>query len=159
MNSIKENLTRVDFEAARQHIEEEKARSAWDRGLKVYAMELLEELEENVTGGYVAPDALTDWRTLRGAMLNGAESWERYSWGGCSLVYDADIAERLCTPSELKRTRGGERRPNSQEDWLDVQARALRQAAWCVGRAIKAATVEITSATAIDDIIPAAQAM
>lgn len=159
MNSIKETLTCVDFEAARQHIEDEKARSAWDRGLKVYALELLEELEENVTGGYVAPDALTDWRTLHGAMLNGAESWDRYSWGGCSLIYDADIAERLCTPSELKKTRHGERRPNSREEWLDVQARALRQASWCVGRAIKAATVEITSTTAIDDNIPAAQAM
>jgi hypothetical protein len=39
-----------------------------------------------------------------------------------------DIAERLCTPSELKKTRHGDRKPNSREEWLDVQARALYQA-------------------------------
>lgn len=160
MTTIKETLTRVDFDAARQHIEEERARSAWDRGLKVYALELLGELDENVTGGYIAPDALTDWRTLHAAMLNGAGSWEQYSWGGSALIYDWEIAERLCTPSELKKTRHGERRPNGQEDWLDVQARALRQASWCVGRAIKAATVEITTASTVEPSpVPAAQAV
>lgn len=61
-------------------------------------------------------------------MLNGARDWSEYSYGGCSLIYDGDIAERLCTPGELKRTRHGERRPNSREGWLDVQARALSQA-------------------------------
>ena len=62
-------------------------------------------------------------------MMNGAENWRRYSYGGSSLIYDKDIAERLCTPSELKRTRGGMRKPNSSETWLDVQTRALNQAA------------------------------
>lgn len=62
-------------------------------------------------------------------LLNGADNWNQYSRGGCYLVYDADIAELLCTPSELKRTRNGERRPNGREEWLDVQARALHQAA------------------------------
>nr|DAP26633.1 MAG TPA: hypothetical protein [Bacteriophage sp.] len=62
-------------------------------------------------------------------MLNGAQDWEQYSWGGSALIYDYDIAERLCCPSELKKTRNGERRPNSREEWLDVQARALYQAA------------------------------
>lgn len=49
--------------------------------------------------------------------------------GGCSLIYDSDIAERLCCPSELRKTHNGERRPNSKEEWLDTQARALTQAA------------------------------
>ena len=62
-------------------------------------------------------------------MLNGAQDWNKYSWGGSSLIYDGDIAERLCTPSELKKTRNGERRPNGREEWLDTQARALHQAA------------------------------
>ena len=61
-------------------------------------------------------------------MLNGAKDWNQYSWGALSLIYDCDIAERLSAPSELKKTRGGERRPNSREEWLDVQARALQQA-------------------------------
>ena len=51
------------------------------------------------------------------------------------MIYDGDIAERLCCPSELKKTRNGERRPNSREEWLDVQARALRQASYMVRRA------------------------
>jgi hypothetical protein len=63
----------------------------------------------------------------------------QYSYGGCSLIYDCDIAERLCSPSELKRTRDGERSPNAKEEWLDVQARALYQAARLVMRAAKKA--------------------
>jgi hypothetical protein len=64
----------------------------------------------------------------RKALLNGADNWNESSWGGCYEIYNSDIAERLCTPSELKKTRQGERRPNSREEWLDVQARALHQA-------------------------------
>lgn len=149
-NSITNTITRVNFDAARAYIENERARSAWDRGVKDYAADMLDELEENVTGGYVGPDELTDWRTLRAALLNGAESWEWYSWGGCALIYDEDIARKLCTPSELRRTRNGERRPNAREEWLDVQARALRQASWLVGRAIKAATVAVTETVTQD---------
>ena len=57
------------------------------------------------------------------------------AWGGCSLIYNGDIAERLCTPSELKKTRNGERRPNDREMWLDTQTRALRQAWFQIMRA------------------------
>lgn len=62
-------------------------------------------------------------------LLNGASNWSQYSWGGCSLIYDRDIAERTCNPSELKKTRNCERKPNSRKEYLDVQARALFQAA------------------------------
>ena len=50
------------------------------------------------------------------------------SWGGSHLCYDSDIARHYCTPSELRRTRDGARRPNAREEWLDVQARAIYQA-------------------------------
>ena len=60
--------------------------------------------------------------------MNGTSSWNEYSWGGCSMIYDRDIADRLCTVTELKRTEGGRREPNKRERWLDVQARALYQA-------------------------------
>ena len=93
-------------------------RSAWDRGVTAYALEMLEELETEE----LFP------RTVEKTLLNGAPSWNDYSWGGCTLIYDCDIAERLCSPSELKRTRNGERRPNAQEEWLDTQARACFQA-------------------------------
>ena len=40
-----------------------------------------------------------------------------------------DICKRLCSPSEQRKTKNGERKPNANEEWLDVQARALCQAA------------------------------
>ena len=98
-------------------IENMKARSAWDRGVKEYAYELVEGLE--------VEEIPADSQELKNLLLNGADTWKQYSWGGSSLIYDFDIADRLCTPSELKRVKGGERRPNSREEWLDVQARAL----------------------------------
>lgn len=70
-----------------------------------------------------------DRKEFREWLKNGADGWEAYSWGGSALIYNSDIAERLCTPSELKKTRNGERRPNRDEEWLDTQARALFQAA------------------------------
>ena len=104
-------------------IEDRAARSAWDKGVKLYAYEIVEGLE-------VADDAelIKGENISKEILLNGADDWNKYSWGGSSLIYDCDIAERLCTPSELKKTKGGERRPNIREEWLDVQARALNQA-------------------------------
>ena len=106
-------------------IENTKTRSAWNTGVKAYALELVDELEEILSYN---EDALCNERMLSKALLNGASSWNEYSWGGCSLIYDREIAERLCNASELKRTRNGERKPNSREEWLDTQARALYQA-------------------------------
>lgn len=91
-------------------------KSKWSQGVDEYADELRENLREN----RLAPTEKN--------MLNGASDWKQYSWGGNSLIYGGDIAERLATPSELKRTKGGQYRPNKDEDWLDTQARALYQA-------------------------------
>lgn len=110
----------------RKAIEDEKTRSAWDNGKKVYALELLEDFPEDQEF-YASP-------ADKKALLNGADNWSQYSWGGSSLIYDCDIAERLCTLSELKKTHNGERRPNSREEWLDTQARALYQACNRVSR-------------------------
>ena len=113
----------------RTAIENEKARSAWDKGKKIYALELIDSLPQNVDYGSI--------ESLKGDILNGATTWSEYSEGGCSLIYDEDIAERLCSPSELKKTRNGERNPNSRETWLDCQARALSQAARMIYRLAK----------------------
>ena len=118
----------TNIEKLYQSIENEKQRSAWDKGVTQYALEMVEQLGEQINGGYFEELNLTDSKKVRAALLNGAADWSQYSWGGCSLIYDSDIAERLCCPSELKKTRNGERRPNSREEWLDVQARALYQA-------------------------------
>jgi hypothetical protein len=104
-------------------IEATNPRSAWNKGVKAYALEMLDTIPTNVE--YTAQSLKTD-------LLNGAANWDQYSWGGCSLIYDGDIAERLCTPSELKKTRNGERRPNAREAWLDTQTRAIRQAWWLI---------------------------
>ena len=113
----------------RNYLTETKDRSAWKKGVTIYALEILDNLEEQIDGGYLTEDIFESPKLLDKAMLNGAKDWNQYSWGGCSLIYDGDIAERLCTPSELKRTKNGERRPNHNEEWLDVQTRALYQAA------------------------------
>ena len=110
-------------------------RSAWSRAVHAYAIELIESLDDSAD--------LSNETLLRKALLNGADDWQQYSEGGCALVYDADIAERLCSPSELKRCKGGERQPSASETWLDCQSRALAQAASLVRRAYrKAAAIE-----------------
>ena len=99
-----------------EKIEHLNPRSAWNHGVMRYALELINSIEvgEEIT---------------EKCLLNGAENWHQYSEGGCALIYDFDICHRLCTPSEIKKTKDGERRPNKRENWIDVQARALYQAA------------------------------
>lgn len=107
-------------------LEARKDRSAWNKGVTAYAVSLLNNYQERAEfeGREAASRAeLEEW------LLNGASTWGEYSWGGSALIYNGDIAKRLCNPSELKRTRNGERRPNNREEWLDTQARALAQAA------------------------------
>lgn len=125
------------YERMTKELEARKDRSAWGKGVTVYALELVEQLAEAAEGGYISAEDLTAPRMLRKALLNGADDWSAYSWGGCSLIYNSDIAERLCSHSELKRTRNGERRPNSREEWLDTQARALSQAEARVQRVMR----------------------
>ena len=110
--------------AAREYLENTKNRSAWSKGVNDYAVDLLDTLTEY-------PEIVADGTRseIENAMLNGAADWSAYSWGGGAYIYDQDIAKTLCSPSEYRKTRGGERRPNSREQWLDVQARALYQAA------------------------------
>ena len=87
-------LTDNQIARIREIIEYTKRRSAWDKGVKMYALELLENYSEMLdyakeTGDY-AP------RFLESVLLNGANDWMAYSEGGCSLVCSADIAKRLC---------------------------------------------------------------
>lgn len=119
------------YNEIKKELEARKDRSAWSKGVTVYALELLEEYQERAE--YEGREA-ADRAEFKAWLLNGADSWESYSYGGSSLIYNGDIAKRLCCPSEYKRTREGERRPNSREEWLDVQARALYQAACRLSR-------------------------
>jgi hypothetical protein len=115
------NNCNTTIEKIRNILETTNTRSAWDRAINEYALELLEEYENNYGSDACAP--------CEADLLNGASNWKEYSWGACSLIYNGDIAQRTCSPSELKKTRNGEKKPNRNEEWLDVQARALFQAA------------------------------
>ena len=106
-----------------QSVESVKVRSAWSNGVKTYAIELLDDAASNREC-----EEFASLQELKEAILNGASDWMQYSEGGCSLIYNSDIAERLCNPSELKRTKNGLNDPNSRENWVQVQARALFQA-------------------------------
>jgi hypothetical protein len=103
------------------------ARSAWKRGVRAYALEMIESAESQLAA---VPD-------LKKELLIGATNWREYSYGGCALIYDSEIAELLCSPSEYRKTRQGERAPNARETWLDVQARALGQAATLIATVSK----------------------
>jgi hypothetical protein len=111
------------FDQLRQIISSQPSRSAWGRGVKEYALEMVDNLEEYNDG-----EAPQDFEQLKKMSLNGATDWKQASEGGSWLIYNEDIAERLCSPSELKKTANGRRRPSARESWLDVQARALHQA-------------------------------
>lgn len=122
------------------------ARSRWDRAVIEDAEEMISEAIDNLRD--TPEEAPRDLTALTAELLNVSirtlRDWGRdngnggikdlykcaheSSWGGSHLCYDSDIARHYCTPSELKRTRDGERRPNAREDWLDVQARAIYQA-------------------------------
>lgn len=122
-------LTDTQVARIKEEIENTRFRSAWDNGVKLYALDILGDYSEMLdyakeTGDY-AP------RFLESVLLNGANDWLAYSEGGLSLVYDKDIAERLRSPSEMKRktSRSGMiLPPNRIETWIQVQGRALNQA-------------------------------
>lgn len=116
----------LSIENMRNKLEATKARSAWMKGLKLYADDLLDEYEE--ARAWNDDRDAENVREFRDMCLNGAQDWQQYSEGGGSLIYDKDIAERLCNPTELKITDHGRKEPNKRENWIDVQARALLQA-------------------------------
>ena len=118
----------MDTESIRQNLEKEfdnKRLSAWNRGVILYAFDILDEIDDIQTRYNVpVPQNKSELKE----MLTCHSSWKEYSYGGNSLVYNYDIAERLCTKSEFKKKKEGILMPNNQETWLDVQARALSQA-------------------------------
>ncbi|MCQ2211348.1 MAG: hypothetical protein MJZ34_13770 [Paludibacteraceae bacterium] len=93
--------------------------SHWDKYVIFLALDLIMD-----------PDRHYDLKKpLEVQLLNGAPNWKEYSWGGCGMIYDREIAAHACTDGEWKRTKGGQKAPNSKEQWLDVQARGYYQAA------------------------------
>ena len=110
-------------EATLKNLKAVKCRSAWSKGVKEYAYMLLDNIFTN--SDY---KAITNFTSLHKALLKGAPTWKRFSYGSCALISNEDIAKTLCSPSELKKCKNGMLRPNKTETWLDVQARALIEA-------------------------------
>ena len=109
----------------RKLVEEIPNTSAYKRGIKKYTDELLDNLEEKAQYYERLPrneKELEEW------LLKGARNWEEYSYGGRSLKYNRQIAERLCNPSELKKKGGGRIVPKRGETWFDEQTKALNYA-------------------------------
>lgn len=95
------------------------AHSAWDKGVYDYAFDILEPLNDELEN--------VNAETL----MNGANTWTAYSYGGCALICDDDIAKRMCTPSEYKKylNAGPNSKLSNSDYWLgNVQTRALFQA-------------------------------
>lgn len=102
----------------------QNARSAWDRGVAKYALDIISDLKERGINE-VTPESPLFLKQC----LNGAESWQQYSNGGCSLISDYDIVTRLGTQGErYKFHYGNLERPNARESWIQCQGRALEQA-------------------------------
>lgn len=110
-------------------------RSKWTRGVQIAADELLEKLGGRICG---VPTAEELWERLivptavpLSAHNRAYEFARLWSFGGCALICDEDIAERYSTHAEIRRLRradGSLRQPNREETWLELQARALHQA-------------------------------
>ena len=105
-------------------------RSAWKKGVLRYAYILLENVFDGIKCEYFNPFEvdITDYLVAK-YCYNGVRNATEYSYGGRALIYDEAIAIQLCTMGELRRCNFGRKQPNNRETWLDVQARALFQAA------------------------------
>lgn len=102
-----------------------KCRSAWNKGIKIYAVMLLGNLKEN---GYKGRD-ITSPAILRKSLLNGAADWETFSRGGCALVYCGDIVKTLFTPARYAEYINNRNNDNFTTDYIfDCQRLALQQA-------------------------------
>ena len=118
-------------------LQNQKARSKWQKGVIIYGVMLLERIQEDY-------DQINDkitFKELETLLLNGAKNWSMYSWGGNALIYNEDIAKMLATPSELKKYNNGEKKPNQKEEWMDTQARALTQAFYKIWGILKSASL------------------
>ena len=99
-------------------------RSKWKRVVHADAIEIISNLIDDGKDCEVKSA-----KHLESLMLCGAENWKRYSEGcyGVCVPSDVEIACKYSTNTELKLTKCGQKRPNSRETWIEVQARGLFQ--------------------------------
>ena len=118
LNQVKLNQILASLKQMKQ------PRSAWNRAVLKDAIAIIDDLI------YDGKDCeVKSAKHLESLMLCGAENWKRYSEGchGVAVPSDVEIAEHYCNKTELKMTKGGLKRPNSRESWIEVQTRGLFQ--------------------------------
>ena len=102
----------------------ERKRGQWNKATAYYAYFLLDSYIEickwHADQNEAIPPLSLD------LVLNGASGWRQYSYGGCALVYDGDIAKVVFTPAQFAKWEQG--RKVTAEPLLDIQARALADA-------------------------------
>lgn len=120
--------TAKNIQAVANEVNNTTTRSAWSKGVKAYALDILANFEEwrkwNEENGESVPEL--DERTA----LNGADNWQHWAAGASGLAESYAILCRLCPPSEIKK---GVR----NIDWLEVEARAARQAWRMIAEAVR----------------------
>ena len=137
MRTVTESISALYNKAENNEVIKKPARSEWGRGVQFYAIYLLDiALDWNNEENAHALRTAKSFSDFEKILLNGASSWKEFSYGCCALIYDEDIACKLCNPSELKRTKNGERNPNKSENWLDCQTRALYQSSRLLYKAL-----------------------
>lgn len=99
-------------------------RSCWKRGVSSLIRDYAEEVLSEHDGETVSN------KELFGLWSCGADTLRDAVYGGSFDIWNYDIAKRLCTPSELKKSNEGMRSPNRCESWLDVEYRAVYQAVY-----------------------------
>ena len=124
---VKSTMDKKEIAQALETLKNQKQpRGAWARGVRAYALEILEGVLENLEWkeeeGQDA-DFYTP-KQLEKIALNGAQDWRQYSEGGCSLVCTRDIVDRLCNKTEKQRFW---KNPDKYQE-LEWQSRALFQA-------------------------------
>lgn len=104
-----------------------------DKAVLDDAIELLDNLKET---SY----QINSLKDVRKALLNGARDWDQYSYGGCALIYDGDIAEHYLSEDkqqDFKFKRGPEKGCWNGIKLLDFQATCLREASRACLKAIE----------------------
>lgn len=102
-----------------------KPRSAWNKGVKQWALDLLDGMQQDDKVEF------TSVTSLLYEALSGSLDWKQYCYDDKGIISDYSIVEAFCTPTEKQRyisRLGALRAPNANETWMDVQVKAASQA-------------------------------
>lgn len=140
---------------AREELEARKDRSQWDKGVTLYALDILDTIEEAEAWNYRngRPYLFVTRMAFERAALNGADNWRHYSETGQPLWANWDIIERLYPPSQ--RDRIYSKCERGEFDALNEQARAICKAD---RRAWRAYSRQLPERLEYDEIGPWARA-